>query len=215
MKIITFDQPHRQKHFDFFNQMDQPHFGLSANVDITDLLRDIQQQQLPFTVVMVYLLSRAANQVPTFRWRIRGTQVVEHEWVHPSFTVKTAVSDVFSFCMVPFNENFDPFLAAAQTAMDKMYHAPSFEDEPGRDDFLYLSAMPWVSFTSVMHPMHYHPVDSVPRLVWGKYFEEGGRIKMPLAVQAHHAVVDGVHLGHFFQKVEALLEPEAWRRRLA
>ncbi|MGK0468500.1 MAG: nitroreductase [Clostridium sp.] len=32
-----------------------------------------------------------------------------------------------------------------------------------------------------------NPVDSIPRISWGKYFEESGKIKLPLSVQAHHA----------------------------
>ena len=56
-----------------------------------------------------------------------------------------------------------------------MQHQPSFEDEKGRDDFIFMSAMPWISFTSVMHPMHYHPVDSIPRIAWGKYEKKENR----------------------------------------
>ena len=50
-----------------------------------------------------------------------------------------------------------------------------FEDEEGRDDFLFLSAIPWISFTSFSHAMHYTPADSVPRITWGKSFKEGAK----------------------------------------
>jgi len=66
-----------------------------------------------------------------------------------------------------------------------------------------------VSFTSFAHPTHLHPVDSVPRLAWGKRFEEGGRLKMPLSVQGHHALMDGLHMGQYYERVqEYLAEPE-------
>jgi len=83
--------------------------------------------------------------------------------------------------------------------MDEMLKNPSMEDEEHRDDYLFLSAIPWVSFTSFSHAMHYTPADSVPRITWGKYFEEGEKILMPLSVQAHHAVVDGRHTGKYFE----------------
>ena len=79
---------------------------------------------------------------------------------------------------------------------------PSLEDQPGRDDYLFLSAIPWVSFTSIQHAMHFHPHDSVPRISWGKFFEQNGKILMPVSIQAHHALVDGRHMGAYFETLQ-------------
>jgi chloramphenicol O-acetyltransferase type A len=67
-----------------------------------------------------------------------------------------------------------------------------------------MTAIPWVSFTSLMHPLDF-PVDSVPRISWGKFFEDGELLKMPLHVQAHHALMDGIHMGRFYAKVQDYL----------
>ncbi len=206
MKLIHFDNPHRQKHFALFNGMNHPHFGLTTNMDITELLPRLKAQKIAFTPAIVYLICKTANSLTEFRWRIRGEQVVEHELVHPSFTVPTEASSVFSFCYVDYQADFDAFMSSYYQAVEKMQINPSMEDEPGRDDYLFLSAMPWVSFTSIQNAMPYHPSDSVPRIVWGKYFQEGDRIKMPFSIQAHHAVVDGWHVGQFIQGFQALLE---------
>ncbi|MBT3222360.1 MAG: hypothetical protein HN348_25075 [Proteobacteria bacterium] len=56
--------------------------------------------------------------------------------------------------------------------------------------------------TSVQHAMSYHPHDSVPRISWGKFVKEGSRTRMPLAVQVHYALVDGRHVGRFFQQFD-------------
>lgn len=204
MKEIIFESPHRQKHFEFFTQMNHPHFNICANVDVTELIHFQKKNNLPFTPVIVYIVSKTANSIPEFRWRIREGKVFEHESVQPSFTVWTEVADVFSFCEVPFQDDFGAFLKDAIQKIDKMKTEPSFEDDEFRDDFLFLSAIPWVSFTSFQHAMFHHPSDSVPRITWGKYFEENGRIKMPLSVQAHHAVVDGRHVGKYFQLFEKI-----------
>ncbi len=209
MKTIHFDHPHRQKHFAFFNGMNHPHFNICANVEITALLPWLRENGIPFTPAIVYLIARTANEIPEFRWRIRGDAVVEHETVQPSFTVYTDVADVFSFCTVPYSPDFTAFTTAAKEKMDRMKAAPSLEDDAGRDDFLFLSSIPWVSFTGFQHAMQFHPQDSVPRMTWGKYFEENGRIRMPLSVQVHHAIVDGRHVGAYFQQIETLaMHPE-------
>lgn len=202
MKLIQFTNPHRKKHFEFFRQMDNPHFNICANVDITKYLEQIKRESIPFTPAMVYAISKVANDIPAFRQRIRGDQVIEHDSVHPSFSVTTDASDVFSFCFVPFHSDFDVFVNATLKAIEDMKNNPSFEDEEGRDDFLFMSSFPWVSFTSFQHAMHYSPSDSVPRIAWGKYFEQNEKVMMPLSVQGHHAIVDGAHVGQYFQMIQ-------------
>lgn len=204
MKKVDFSNPHRKKHFDFFREMNHPHFNITANVEISRLLPFLKDNKFPINIGMVYLLARTANEIPEFRWRIRGDKVVEHPLVHPSFTVSTDVADVFSFCSVDFSYDSSMFFDKASTIMENMKTNPSLEDEIGRDDFLFMSTFPWVSFTSIQHAMHYHPSDSVPRIIWGKFFEQDGKTLMPLSVQAHHAIVDGRHIGQFFQDFEAM-----------
>lgn len=192
--------------------MDQPHFSLTAQVEVTDFLTFRERAGLPFTPALVYLLTRAAHELPAFRQRIRGEEVVEHEVVHPSFSVLTEASDVFSFCRVEYDPAPGIFMERALDRIRLMQTTPSFENIPGSDNELYLSGIPWVSFTGLTHAMHYHPVDSVPRISWGKYFADPtGKVLMPLSVQAHHALVDGRHMGRYFQLVmAALADPDAF-----
>ncbi len=206
MKEITFDNPHRQKHFAFFNQMNHPHFSIVANVDITSLMTYLKKEKISFTAAVLYLVSKTANAIPEFRWRIRGEQVIEHGCVHPSLTVTTKVSETFSFCYVDYHPLFSDFHQAFIAAKAAMEESPSFEDPPERDDFLFLSSIPWVSFTGFQHAMSYHPADSIPRMVWGKYFEEQGQWKMPLSVQVHHALMDGRQVGKYFELIQKLMD---------
>ena len=202
MKKVVFENPHRKKHFAFFNGMNHPHFNLTANVDVTQFLKRIKNEGLPINQSLVYLLAKTANQIKEFRWRIRDDEVVEHDRVHPSFTVPTDESDVFSFCTVPFQPTLKDFILSAQEVQEQMRENPSLEDEPGRDDYLFMSAIPWVSFTSLQHAMSYHPHDSVPRISWGKFFSQNAQMLMPLSVQAHHALVDGRHMGMFYEIIQ-------------
>ncbi len=206
MKRIRFDNEHRRKHFEFFNRMDQPHFNVCADVDIGRLLPTLKARGLPFMPTVAYLVSDVANSIPELRWRIRDGKVMEHEVVHPSFAVATDAADVFSFCEVKFVRPYGAFLEDALARMAQMRKAPVFEDDHSRDDYLFLSSLPWVAFTSIAHAMHYSPVDSVPRMVWGKYYRRGDETPMPLSVQAHHAVVDGRHVGQFFEQLQLRLD---------
>ena len=130
---------------------------------------------------------------------------MEHDVVHPSTTVLTA-GDLFSFCAIPYVEDYAAFATQAAAAIERVKQQPTLEDDPGRDDLLYMTGIPWVSFTSVMHPIHLHPIDSVPRIAWGKFFAEGEVLKMPLSVQVHHALMDGVHIGRYYAQVQEYLD---------
>jgi len=56
-----------------------------------------------------------------------------------------------------------------------------------------------------------HPADSIPRFAWGKFFPEGQALKIPLSVQGHHALMDGIHMAKFYEKVEGYLaDPATW-----
>lgn len=73
-----------------------------------------------------------------------------------------------------------------------------------------MTAIPWVAFTSFLHPLPTTPGDSLPRFAWGRRFEDGSRVSMPLGGQAHLAIMDGVHVGNLCTAVqECLSHPRA------
>lgn len=183
--------------------MSYPHFQISAQIPVYNIVKYIKKEDWHFTSAVVYWLSVAAHEVPTLKWRIRDNEIIEHEVLDPSFAVLPEVSDVFSFCTVEFDKNWHIFQLRCQAEIDKMKSQPSFEDEEGKDNFLFMSGLPWVSFTGIQHPISM-PADSIPRVTWGKTHTQGSDLMMPIAIQAHHGLVDGKDLGRFFMVCEAL-----------
>jgi chloramphenicol O-acetyltransferase type A len=192
-----------------YSTFDLPHFNVCVNVDLSTFYPFIKEHQISFTVAIVYVISRAANAIPEFRYRIRPGMVVEHEVVHPSTTILTP-GDLFSFCTIEYTADFPAFATRAAECIAYTKEHPTLRDEPGRDDWLFMTAIPWISFTSFMHPLHLHPVDSVPRFAWGKFFADGEALKMPLSVQGHHALMDGLHAARYIERVQRYLNcPES------
>jgi len=78
-----------------------------------------------------------------------------------------------------------------------------------RDDLIYFTTLPWVSFTSFAHARKRGRGDSVPRIAFGKFLRESERTLLPISVEVHHALMDGLHVGRYLTRLEeALLEPE-------
>ena len=205
MRYIDMKNWPRRDHFRVFNALDYPHFNMCANVDLTAFYPVVKERGISFSTAVVYVLARAANAIPEFRQRIRAGEVVEHEVVHPSTTILIN-EDLFSFCPINYVEDFSLFATKATEQKAHVKEHPMLDDEPNQDDLLFLSDIPWVSFTSFVHPFHLNPTDSIPRLVWGKFFKEGNLLKMPLSVQGHHALMDGIHIGRFYEKVQDCLQ---------
>ena len=204
MRQINLETWPRREHFKVFSGLGYPHFGLCANVEIKTFHSFLKQHDISFTIAIVYVQARAANGIPELRYRIRDGNVVEHEVCHPSTTILTG-EDLFSFCTFHYTEDFPSFAAEAVKQIAHVKEHLTMYDGTAYDELLFMTAIPWVSFTSFIHPINLDPVDSVPRFAWGRFFEEGDSLKLPMNVQVHHALVDGVHVGRYFQTVQEYL----------
>ena len=205
MRFIDMQTWSRRNHFRLFSSFNHPHFNMCVNVDVTAFYPFVKRHGYSLTVSMVYVIARAANAVPEFRQRIRGDQVVEHEIVNPGFSILVD-EDIFGFCRVEYVEDFSEFASRAAKNIADVKAQRDLAHHPEKDDALFMSPIPWVSFTSFNHPMQLHPADSIPRFAWGKCFKESDTLKMPLSVQGHHAVMDGIHMGRFYEKLQDYLD---------
>ena len=202
---IDLDHWPRREHYEFFRAFGYPYFSITTDIDITSLRKTLKERAPSFSVGLVYVLARAANAIPQFRQRIRGDEVVEYETVHPGLTI-LCEGDVFRFCFMPYDEDFQRFSVEAAQRMEDTRMAKSLGAELDRDDMLYLTALPWFSFSGMVHPLPLNQLDSVPRFAWGRFEEKGGRIVMPLNVQAHHAFIDGIHIAKLITCLQELID---------
>lgn len=82
----------------------------------------------------------------------------------------------------------------------------SLKDAEDALGLTFVSSVPWITYTALIQPTP-SPADSNPRISWGKYHIEGERVLLPVTILAHHALVDGIHIGKFYAALEkAVLE---------
>lgn len=204
-KYIDIESWPRKAQYKLFKQMDYPHFNICANVDITEMYSYVKANNISFFRAMIFLTSKIANNIKEFKYRMEDNKVVEYDFIHPAFTFLTQ-PEVFSFCNVEYIDDFQCFLDKVDEKIEQLNGKVDIEDESNRNDRVFLTSMPWVSFTSVTHPINLSPSDSIPRIAWGKYFEENGKLKLPLSVQVNHALMDGLHVGRYFSLLQDSLD---------
>jgi chloramphenicol O-acetyltransferase type A len=191
----------RRHLFHFFKGYEDPFFNVCADVDITPLLEFAHAQNLSFFVTSHFLSIKTANEVEAFRYRLRGDRVLVHERIHAGATLLLA-DESFTFIYFDYTENFEDFHSNAKATIENArVEVPSLYARADRDDLIYHSVIPWVSFNSISHARDLKRQNSVPKVTFGKYRREGDRIKMPVSVEAHHALMDGLHVGRYFERL--------------
>jgi chloramphenicol O-acetyltransferase type A len=195
---IDIDSWERKATFEFFRHYKDPFFNIAANVDVSRLYSFCKTRGLPFSIAALYCSIAAANEIREFRLRMIGDKVVEFDRIEATQTILNE-DNTFSFCYFPWRDTFTEFVEAGKAAREKYGAMKTFDVETGRLDLIYYSVIPWVSFTSFKHANSGDNRQSVPRMVFGKMSVQGNTRLMPFSVEGHHCLMDGFHIGRYFE----------------
>ncbi len=199
----------RRDLFEFFRGYDKPYFNVCVQLDITELLALLRKRpDASVSLAYHYLALRIANEVEPFRYRLRDGKVLVHDVIHGATTVLLS-NESFAFAYFDYTADYRKFSADAQGVITEVKREGRFKSRPS-DDLIHFTTLPWVSFTSFSHARNWGQEDSVPKITFGKFTNEGKRVLMPFSVEVHHALMDGLHVGRYLSKLEAALaDPEA------
>lgn len=201
----------RKQLFDFFIDYAQPYFNVTTQVEVTNLKDFIRTRpQIRISHVLHYCALRAANEVEPFRYRLKDGRVVIYDVIHGGTTVLLP-NESFSYAYFDFDPDFAAFADGMGKAVDELKNGTGELKPTMRDDVIYHTTLPWISFTSFAHARNRGRGESIPRIVFGKISDENGRQMLPISVEVHHALMDGLHVGRYLQKLErAFSEPESF-----
>lgn len=194
----------RRRHFEFFKDYGNPFFNICTDVDVTPLLGLTRaMKNISFFIAYHFFSVKAANEVEPFRYRLRGDRVLVHDRVHAGTTILLA-DENFTFAYFDYTEDFEAFHARAKAVIESA-KAGGVElyQRAEQDDLIYHSVIPWAAFTSISHARKGGREESVPKIAFGKYREDGVRVMMPVSVEVHHALMDGLHVGRYFERLES------------
>ena len=190
----------RRDHFELFRDAAQPFSSLTVNVEVTSAWQKRESPGRPFFLAALFALIRAANASEPLRLRLRGSRVWRHDRVGIGTTVLRS-DDTFGFARVDLAATFDDFCRAAKPAIERVKSPTPLQPMHDTDDLVYHSSLPWLRFTSVTNALH--GTDSIPRIVFGKVFVDGPAYLMPVGVEVHHALVDGLDVARMLDAFEA------------
>ena len=207
MKYIDIENWKRKDHFAFFHRMDYPQFNICMDIDVSEFLKFTKENELSFYYSMIFASTWIANQLDDFKYRIRDDKIVLHDKIHPSFTDinKDKNDDLFKVVTVDLNNNIFEFVKNAKEMSENQQAYFVLDKLTGRDDLVYITCTPWISFTHISHTISLNKNDSVPRISWGKYYKKSDKTLLPFSVQVNHALVDGFHIGKYIEKLQSFI----------
>lgn len=200
-KEIEIEKWKRKSTFEYFRNFENPFFNLTAPLEVTNLYRFCKSNNLSFSLSSLFYSIQTANEIPEFRLRIIGEKLIEFDKIHATQTILND-DETFSFCYFEMAENVFDFDKLGQIAIEKYKKLKTFDVESDRLDLVYYSTIPWVAFTGYKNATRLDDSQTVPRIVSGKLFEENGRMKLPHSVEVHHSIMDGIHVGKYFNSLQ-------------
>lgn len=203
MHYLDIDAWERKQHFEFFNTFADPYFAVTAAVDVTSSYAFAKKNDLSFFSVYLHACMTAINKVENFKYRIEEDKVVVYDTIHASATMMRP-NKTFGFSFINYDEDVKVFEKNMKREKDRIYNSNSLFPPQNSQDCIYCSALPWISFTGHKEPVN-GGKESVPKLAFAKIEANNEKLSMQVSVSVNHALVDGYHVGLFFEKFQESL----------
>jgi chloramphenicol O-acetyltransferase type A len=192
----------RAVHCSVFRNCVEPAFCITFELDVTHFLKRVREQDLSFTMALIFSVTKCANEIEEFRYRFVDGNVVLFDRIDTAFTFLNPETELFKVVNVPMKETMIEYV---ETALKTANGQKEYFTGPLGNDVFQFSPIPWVSYTHISHTNSGKKDNATPLFDWGKYFERDGKIILPFSVQVHHSFVDGIHVGRLVDSVQRFL----------
>lgn len=201
-KLIDIDSWDRREYYDHYMKKVICTYSLTVDLNITNLIG------LKLYPTMLWLLTDTVNEMEEFRTSLSPDGIGIFDSMHPSYTVFNQETKRFCCTWTNFDQDQDRFVSLCQNDIEHFSKAdstvPVFSDMP--TNVFSVSMIPWVNFTAFNLNIHNGGDYLLPIFTLGKFRDEHDKRLLPLAIQAHHAVCDGYHIGVFIKKLQAKID---------
>ena len=191
----------RREAYEYFSAFSNPFYMVTFRQDVTGLYRYTKSRGLSFYASMIWACTEVLNGIPAFRTAMHDGAPVLLDRRDPSFTDMKPGSDQFYIVTMDHMPEIDTFCREASrlSAQQDCFIDPSKET----DALIYYSCLPWIDLTGLTNERDFSAPgaldDSIPRVAWGRYTEENGRMMLGMSVEVNHRFIDGVQIGQFAQ----------------
>lgn len=203
-KIIDMEKWNRKEYFEHYYNAVPCTYSLTTNIDITILLNTIKNQNFKFYPTMLYCISSIVNTHDEFKTSIDDDgNVGVFDIINPSYTIFNKETETFSSVWTDYNDDFMSFYKNYLNDIEEYGIIKKPIAKPEITPNLFnISSIPWTIFTSFNLNIDKSTKYLLPIFTMGKFFEQDGKMLLPLSIQVHHAVCDGFHASRFINELQ-------------
>ena len=195
--LIDMENWDRREFYEHFINEVVCSYSVTVNLDITNL-RDARLYP-----AMIWLLTKTVNEMPEFRTSLTKAGLGIYDSMHPMYTVFNKENKNFSGIWSYYSEHYMEFLKNYDEDVCVYSKSKRYAPKDGTPENSFnISMVPWLEFTSCNLNVYDDGKFLLPIFTMGKYFERDGKRLLPLAIQVHHAVCDGYHVGMFVELLQ-------------
>lgn len=178
-------------------------FSMTVKLDITRL-RASGRKLYP---AVLFALAEVVNRHAELRMRFdEAGRLGVFDRLYPCYTVFHEDTETFSNLWTEWDGDYSHFCAAYERDLAAYGVVHRYMAKPGCPPNTFPASMvPWERFDALSLNVQNGFRYLAPIFTMGRFYEENGRIWMPLAVQAHHAVCDGFHVCRAVRELRELL----------
>jgi chloramphenicol O-acetyltransferase type A len=202
----------RREHFEHFRRAVPCTYSVTVELDATEFADALARSARKTYIAQIWALATVVNRHDEFRMCLTaaGAPAV-WDVVHPAFTVFNPDRETFACVWTRYDGDFEAFHHTAAALLGEHRHAKAFFPQGALPPNTFdVSSVPWTSFTGFNLNIENGSEHLAPIFTLGRYIRRSGRVMLPLAIQAHHAAVDGFHVGRLVRELQDLLADPSW-----
>lgn len=200
MSYRVVEDYYRREHFNFFRSFEMPFYTITFNLEITALKAFSADRGFPVYLTQCFLFARGMNRVEDFRYRVIDDEIVLFDRLEIAATLP-APNGAFSFAHFDHDEDLEGFLRRAEAKLKSAREKASLADTAEGNTILFTS-LPGVRFTGFTHATPSDRTDGRARVAYGQFFEDAGRLMVPVGLGVNHIFIDGAAIGKLVEEVQ-------------
>ncbi|MCY4778810.1 type A chloramphenicol O-acetyltransferase [Sphingobacterium sp. UT-1RO-CII-1] len=205
-KKFDIESWNRKEHFYHYKDQLRCSFSLTTKIDITEVIAFIKERGYKFYPVIIYLIAKAVNKHPEFKFAMKNGELIQWETVNPAYTTMHAETETFSELCTLYTDDLKAFLKEYDKVQEKYKGNYALSPQKGIDNIFNISMLPWISFDGFNLNLPDLGEYFAPIFTLGKYMKNAEQVLMPLSIQVHHATCDGLHVARLLDSLQELCD---------
>lgn len=181
----------------FYIDAPMPMVTIFKTLDITNLMR-VKAAGYKLNMLLCFCIMQAARLVKEFFMLPVGKKMMEYDKIGVNVIVANEKGGINS-CDIPMADKLEEFNQLYVQLTERVRRTCTDHEIT---DHMMIGTSSLVKYDIDGAVNMYSGIFNNPFLIWGKYREETGGVKLPISFQFHHVQMDGMEACAFLENVQ-------------